>query len=105
MPFWYHLPVPELNEESGKESRNVRLVSWLVDEGTEVHTGTTLAIIETDSGSRYEVLANGDGFLRKRLFPVGADVPTTSPLATIAADGEKIPYDRPHSTARRMLRP
>ena len=54
------------------------------------------------AGTRYEVRANGDGFLRKRLVKKGSVVPTATPLATIDADGENIPYDRPYSIACRL---
>ena len=101
MPFWYNLPVPALEAVDSQRQPNVRLVRWQVDEGAAVHAGTILAIIEVDS-AMYEVLANGEGFLRTKLFPNGAVVPRSSTLATVIADGENIPYERPYSIARRM---
>jgi len=92
--MWYHLPVPKLDQEA----KEVRLVRWLVDKGAELHIGTRVATIEVGSQSFY-VLANGDGFLREKMFPAGASVPSSSPLATVNADGESIPYDRPYSLA------
>jgi pyruvate/2-oxoglutarate dehydrogenase complex dihydrolipoamide acyltransferase (E2) component len=52
----------------------IRLVKWLVKDGSEVHVGTKLAIVETPVG-KFVILANGDGFLREKLFPAGAELP------------------------------
>jgi len=101
VPFWYHLPVPALEQGEIGQDSTVRLVRWLVCEGTSVHEGTVVAIIATDSDV-YEVLTNGDGSLREKMFPEGATIPSASPLATISADGENIPYSRPCSIARRI---
>jgi pyruvate/2-oxoglutarate dehydrogenase complex dihydrolipoamide acyltransferase (E2) component len=78
----------------------VRLVKWLVNDGAEIHAGTRLAVVETPTGTF--AMANGDGFVRERLFPVGAELPPETPIATINADGEKIPYGRPYSVAERV---
>jgi uncharacterized protein (TIGR03435 family) len=98
MPFWYHIPVPALPEP---DATVIRLAKWLVKEGDEFHAGTQLAILETASG-RFTVLANGDGFVRERLFPAGAELPAETPIVTANADGEKIPYGRPYSIAKRI---
>jgi hypothetical protein len=101
MPFGCNLPVPALETLDSQRQPNVRAVRWQVDEGAAVHAGTILAIIEVDS-AMYEVLANGDGFLRAKLFRNGAVVSRSSALATVIADGENIPYDRPYSVGRRI---
>jgi pyruvate/2-oxoglutarate dehydrogenase complex dihydrolipoamide acyltransferase (E2) component len=101
MPFWYNLAVPTLETVDSQQQPNVRLVRWQVDEGAVVHQGTVLAMIEVDS-AMYEVLANGHGYLREKLFPDGAVVSLSSTLATVNADGENIPYNRPYSIARRI---
>jgi|HubBroStandDraft_4_1064222.scaffolds.fasta_scaffold585287_2 pyruvate/2-oxoglutarate dehydrogenase complex dihydrolipoamide acyltransferase (E2) component len=98
MPFWYHIPVPVISDSS---SQAVRLAKWLVKDHEEVHAGTPLAILESPKG-RFVVLANGDGFIRERLFPVGAELQTGTPIATVNADGEKIPYGKPYSRAERI---
>ncbi len=95
MPFWYHVPIPTLPDP---EPRLVRLVKWFVDDGAEIHTGTRLAAIETPTGT-YFLLTNGDGFLREKLFPAGAELPPGTPVATVDADGENIPNGRPYSVA------
>src|SRR4051812_41104841 len=41
MPFWYHLPVPPLDEP---QPATVRLAEWLLDVGAEVHQGTRVAV-------------------------------------------------------------
>lgn len=79
----------------------VRLMKWLVKEGEEVHAGTPLAVLEAPAG-QFTVLANGDGFIRERLFQAGAELQAGTPMATVNADGEKIPYGKPHSLAERI---
>jgi pyruvate/2-oxoglutarate dehydrogenase complex dihydrolipoamide acyltransferase (E2) component len=95
MPFWYHIPIPSFSES---KPQTIRLVEGLVKEGEEFRTGTRLAIVETPGG-RFAVLANGNGFLRERLSRVGAEVDSGTPICTVNADGEDIPYGRPYSTA------
>jgi hypothetical protein len=48
------------------------------------------------------VLANGDGFLSERHFPLGAEIESYMPIAVIVADGENIPYEKPYSLAERI---
>lgn len=98
MPFWNHIPVPELPDF---DPRTVRLVDWLVQDGEEFHAGTKLAILETSTG-RFAVLANGYGFIRERLILAGAQLTSGTPLATADADGENIPYRKPYSLAQRI---
>jgi len=87
VPFHYDLPLPKLREERpGSES--VRLVSWLVEEGALLARGTPVAIVSPEGGS-YEVRANGEGLLRKRLVSEGQAIREGIALATIGADGEK----------------
>ena len=59
------------------------------------------SLIEAAVG-RFAVSANGDGLLRKRLFPVGAEIESSVPIAVIAADGESMPYGKPYSLAERL---
>ena len=74
MPFWYHLPIPTVDHP---QPATVRLVKWLLGDGAEVHAGTKIAIIET-ARARFGVTTNGDGFLRERLVPAGAQVESSS---------------------------
>lgn len=97
MPFWYHIPVT--TPESG--CKVVRLVRWLVEDEAEVHAGTSLAILEGSAG-RFALLANGDGFIRERLFREGAELETGTPIAIVIADGDRIPYEKPYSLAQRI---
>jgi pyruvate/2-oxoglutarate dehydrogenase complex dihydrolipoamide acyltransferase (E2) component len=98
MPFWYQVPIPTLDDP---QPTSVHLVRWLVDVGAEVHRGTKIAIIEAPTG-RYVVMTNGDGRLRERHFPAGAEIELMTPIAVITADGESIPYGRPVSLAERV---
>ena len=99
MPFWYHVPVPIIDNP---QPTTVRLVKWLVGPGTEVHRGTKIAVIESPTG-RYAVMTNGEGFLREQHFPAGAEIESSIPIGTIAADGENIPYERPLSLSERLV--
>jgi pyruvate/2-oxoglutarate dehydrogenase complex dihydrolipoamide acyltransferase (E2) component len=101
MPFWYHLPVPALSDP---QPAIVRIDRWLLDDGAEVHAGTRIAVLEAQN-SRYLVATNGDGVLLKKLFPAGAHIESTNPIAVIGADGENIPYGRPYSVAQRLAQP
>jgi len=85
---------PEIGDQA------VRLTKWLVKEGDRIQAGTQLAILETNSG-QMTVMANGNGFIRERLFPTGAEIKPGTPFATANADGEHIPYGKPYSTAVR----
>jgi len=99
MPFTYELPVPILDGAPADSS--VHLEEWLVKEGTELHRDSPVAVISA-SGIRYEIRANGNGFIRKRLVRCGDVVSPSSPLAIIVADGENIPYGKPYSVAHRL---
>lgn len=99
MPFTYEFPVPTLPD--GSSDRSVKLEKWLMREHGAIHKGSAVAIIVA-SGVRYEVRANGDGFLQERLVKKGKTVLLSRPLAIIAADGESIPYGKPYSVADRL---
>jgi pyruvate/2-oxoglutarate dehydrogenase complex dihydrolipoamide acyltransferase (E2) component len=56
-----------------------RLVKWARGEGEAVKSGDVLAEVETDKAVM-ELVARGDGVLRKRLVPEGASA--SSPART-----------------------
>ena len=56
-----------------------RLVKWLKNEGDAVKSGEALAEVETDKAIM-ELVARGDGILRKRLINEG----DTAPVGTLA---------------------
>jgi pyruvate/2-oxoglutarate dehydrogenase complex dihydrolipoamide acyltransferase (E2) component len=60
--------------------------------------GTAVSELE---GTRtvIQVLANGTGILRKRVAQTGATLRVSDVLAVVEADGEAVPYGRPHSLA------
>ncbi|MDQ3698842.1 MAG: 2-oxo acid dehydrogenase subunit E2 [Gemmatimonadota bacterium] len=66
-----------------------RLVKWLKNEGDPVKTGDTLAEVETDKAVM-ELVARGEGVLRKRLAAEGDTTPVGTLLAVIAAPDENI---------------
>jgi pyruvate dehydrogenase E2 component (dihydrolipoamide acetyltransferase) len=66
-----------------------RLVKWLKNEGDQIKSGETLAEVETDKAIM-ELVARGDGVLRKRLLPENEAAPVGQLIAVIAAADENI---------------
>jgi pyruvate dehydrogenase E2 component (dihydrolipoamide acetyltransferase) len=66
-----------------------RLVSWHKAEGDAVRSGEVLAEVETDKAVM-ELVARGDGVLRKRLIAEGATAPVGQLVGIIAAPDENI---------------
>src|SRR5687767_9696168 len=66
-----------------------RLVKWNKNEGDAVKSGDVLAEVETDKAVM-ELVARGDGVLRKRLANEGDSSPVGTLLAVIATADENI---------------
>src|SRR6188508_2895096 len=66
-----------------------RLVKWMKAEGDAVKSGDLLAEVETDKAIM-ELVARGDGVLRKRLIEEGATSPVGVVIAVIAGKDEDI---------------
>src|SRR5215213_6815321 len=66
-----------------------RLVKWLKNEGDAVKSGDVLAEVETDKAVM-ELVARGDGIVRKRIAYEGDASPVGTLLAVIAAPDENI---------------
>ena len=66
-----------------------RLVKWLKNEGDAVKSGDILAEVETDKAVM-ELVARGDGVIRKRIAAEGDTSPVGTLLAVIAAADENI---------------
>src|SRR6266704_1266378 len=66
-----------------------RLVKWSKNEGDQIKSGDVLAEVETDKAIM-ELVARGDGVLRKRLANEGDATPVGTLLAVIAAPDENI---------------
>ncbi|HKW47137.1 MAG TPA: dihydrolipoamide acetyltransferase family protein [Gemmatimonadaceae bacterium] len=66
-----------------------RLVKWLKNEGDAVKSGDPLAEVETDKAIM-ELVARGDGVLRKRLIGEGESRPVGQLVGVIAAPDENI---------------
>ena len=66
-----------------------RLVKWNKNEGDAVKSGDVLAEVETDKAVM-ELVARGDGVLRKRLANEGDASPVGTLLAVIANADENI---------------
>ncbi len=66
-----------------------RLVKWIKNEGDAVKNGETLAEVETDKAIM-ELVARGEGVLRKRLVAEGATAPVGTLIGVIATPDENI---------------
>jgi pyruvate dehydrogenase E2 component (dihydrolipoamide acetyltransferase) len=66
-----------------------RLVKWLKNEGDAIKTGDVLAEVETDKAIM-ELVARGDGVLRKRLLAEGGTAPVGTLIGVVAAADENI---------------
>src|SRR5947207_14482777 len=66
-----------------------RLVKWLKNEGDDIKSGEVLAEVETDKAIM-ELVARGDGILRKQLAKEGDASPVGTLLAVIAPADENI---------------
>src|SRR5678815_4445915 len=66
-----------------------RLVKWLKNEGDAVKSGEALAEVETDKAIM-ELVARGDGVLRKRLINEGDTAPVGTLAGVIATADENI---------------
>ena len=66
-----------------------RLVKWVVAEGAAVKAGDILAEVETDKAVM-ELVARGEGILRKQLITEGTTAPVSSLVGVIAAADEDI---------------
>jgi len=66
-----------------------QVVKWLKAEGDEVSNGEVLAEIETDKATM-ELVARGDGVLRRILLAEGSTAPVGDVIAVIAAADEDI---------------
>ena len=66
-----------------------QVVKWLKAEGDEVAQGDILAEIETDKATM-ELVARGEGVLRRVLVGEGVAAPVGDVIAIIAAEGEDI---------------
>src|SRR6185312_12882946 len=66
-----------------------RLVKWNRNEGDQVAKGDVLAEVETDKAVM-DLVARGDGVLRKRLIEEGGTAPVGQLLGVIGAADEDI---------------
>ena len=96
MPFWYFLPVPQIPPEVAHQSNQVELVKYLAKEGSKVERGTPIALVE-NWWAIFQLMANGQGILKKTFFDPGTSVSVGDPIAIIGADGEDIPYGQSYA--------
>jgi pyruvate dehydrogenase E2 component (dihydrolipoamide acetyltransferase) len=80
------------------------LVRWVKTRGEEVNKGEILAEIETDKAT-VEVESPYSGIVLKHLVDQGTVVPVGSPIAIIAAPGEKVEEQQTASTVAKETAP
>jgi len=97
MPFTYRFNLPSLPEVEG----TIVFQEWIAANRAHVLPGTPVALIAV-SGKRYRILANGDAYLWEKLVKPGEALKPGHLLGNMAADGENIPYGKPHSLAELM---
>src|SRR5512135_1936502 len=73
----------------GFDMQEGTLVRWVKTEGENVNKGEVLAEIETDKAT-VEVESNFSGVVARQLVSTGDVVPVGTPIAIIAAPGEKV---------------
>ncbi len=83
------MPTKVVMEALSPTMEEGRLVKWLKNEGDAVNSGDVLAEVETDKAVM-ELVARGDGVLRKQLISEGSSAPVGSLIAVIAAEDEDI---------------
>ena len=83
MPTKVHMEALSPTMEEGQ------LVQWLKSEGDEITSGDILAEIETDKATM-ELIARGDGILRKIFLGAGGTADVGAIIAVIAASDEDI---------------
>jgi len=70
------------------------LLRWVINEGEEVKKAAILAEIETDKAT-VEVESAYEGIMARHLVAEGDVVPVNTPIAVIAAPGEKVEAEAP----------
>jgi pyruvate dehydrogenase E2 component (dihydrolipoamide acetyltransferase) len=83
------MPTKVVMEALSPTMEEGRLVKWLKNEGDKISSGETLAEVETDKAVM-ELVARGEGVLRKRLLDEGGTAPVGQLVAVIAAPDENI---------------
>ena len=82
------LKVPTLE----MDMEEVRIVRWLVEEGSEVRKGDPLLEIDTDKTS-FEIESPADGVIRDLRGEEGETVPVGATLAYVTEPGEDLPEE------------
>ncbi|GAB4142560.1 MAG: hypothetical protein Fur0037_09810 [Planctomycetota bacterium] len=73
----------------GTAEEDVLLAEWRVADGQPVRRGETIAVVETLKAT-FEVEAERDGVLLRRLAETGSRVPIGEPIAAIGDEGEVV---------------
>jgi len=78
------MPKFEMSQETGL------LIEWLKNEGDQIEKGEILFVVETDKLTM-EVESPGEGILEGISAKAGDEIPVTSTIAYLLAEGEAIP--------------
>jgi pyruvate/2-oxoglutarate dehydrogenase complex dihydrolipoamide acyltransferase (E2) component len=80
------IPIPDL----GVNAETIVLLKWLKQEGDPVNRGDILCELQTDKATT-ELESIAKGFLLKKLFDEGAEIPTGTVIAYVGQQGEAVP--------------
>ncbi|MGC8473505.1 MAG: dihydrolipoamide acetyltransferase family protein [Candidatus Dormibacteria bacterium] len=86
----YQVTMPQMGYDMTEGTIN----RWLVEEGTRVERGDTIASIATDKAD-IDIEAYASGILRRILVGPGGKVPVGAPIAVIAEEGEELEEGAP----------
>ncbi len=86
----YQVTMPQMGYDMTEGTIN----RWLVEEGTRVERGDTIASIATDKAD-IDIEAYASGILRRILVGPGEKVPVGAPIAVIADEGEELEPEAP----------
>ncbi len=86
----YQVTMPQMGYDMTEGTIN----RWLVEEGTRVERGDTIASIATDKAD-IDIEAYASGILRRILVGPGGKVPVGAPIAVIAEEGEELEDEAP----------
>jgi pimeloyl-ACP methyl ester carboxylesterase len=86
MPILVKLPKWGLTMESAT------ITEWLCAEGANVRAGDPLFVAETDKAA-HDVIAPGDGVVRRIVAAEGSKVPVSGPVAVLTEPGETVTDD------------
>ncbi|MFW6154941.1 MAG: dihydrolipoamide acetyltransferase family protein [Planctomycetota bacterium] len=81
--------VPVNMPQVGQDIAKATIIEWLKAEGDPVAAGEVIAVVESEKAS-FEVEADTDGVLLKRLYDAGDEGPVLEPIAWVGRPGDSV---------------